>query len=559
VSAKNLFRVNKPLFSTLLLLAIIFLFVLILHLPYNPAHSGLSPDSGVFSFGGSEILKGKILYRDFWDNKNPGIFYINALAQKIGGGNPWSIWWFEIAWMTITILVFQRLILKLTGPRTATIMSLILLLSLMYPDYFQGGNFPETFHTLIQIIILGTLVAYLRTKKNRWIILIGLLIGVSFTFKQIFIGMGVATTLTLLLHDFMQDGKRRAFKDLILIASGFSIPLVVIVLVWAINGALNELIYATLVYSLSYAGSGFSLTGIYGTLRTFLITPPLSWLSLLASASMGLFIFRNWKSFLSFARKREPPKNTRSTSSAPEQEHLQRWIFTAIYIAIPIEILLVFSLGRFFGHYFLTPILALAAASAYLIHELHLAIRDQDRRSEWAFGSLILIVVIGFAFFIETGVKEIPGRSDIDTALTQSLSGGYYLSPLNHYIIENSTPSDPILVYEMHGGIYFLTQRQPSTNLITPLHLFASDPDVEERFHRYLSELQADPPKIILAQENSSSGMPYFGVEKNQLCPNCSQASKDGIIAFQDFIYSNYTQAESIGDWAIFNRNSSTQ
>ena len=36
-------------------------------------------DEGLYAYGGWQILKGLILYRDLYDLKPPGIYYLNAL------------------------------------------------------------------------------------------------------------------------------------------------------------------------------------------------------------------------------------------------------------------------------------------------------------------------------------------------------------------------------------------------------------------------------------------------------------------------------------------------
>jgi 4-amino-4-deoxy-L-arabinose transferase-like glycosyltransferase len=51
----------------------------------------IDPDSGVFLYGGWRILHGAVPYRDFWDQKGPVIFYINAVGLLLGHGSIWGV------------------------------------------------------------------------------------------------------------------------------------------------------------------------------------------------------------------------------------------------------------------------------------------------------------------------------------------------------------------------------------------------------------------------------------------------------------------------------------
>src|SRR5208282_3418916 len=53
------------------------------------------------------LLHGKLPYRDLWDNKPPGIFYIYALIVKIFGPVMWSLGAVDILWLlTISCCIF---------------------------------------------------------------------------------------------------------------------------------------------------------------------------------------------------------------------------------------------------------------------------------------------------------------------------------------------------------------------------------------------------------------------------------------------------------------------
>jgi hypothetical protein len=61
----------------------------------------LGPDQAAFCVVGQGLLHGQVLYRDVWDNKPPGIYYIYALIVKIFGPVMWSVGVVDILWLLV--------------------------------------------------------------------------------------------------------------------------------------------------------------------------------------------------------------------------------------------------------------------------------------------------------------------------------------------------------------------------------------------------------------------------------------------------------------------------
>ena len=56
-------------------------------------------DQATYCVIGQGLLHGQLLYRDLWDNKPPGIFYIYALIVKICGPVMWCVGVVDILWL----------------------------------------------------------------------------------------------------------------------------------------------------------------------------------------------------------------------------------------------------------------------------------------------------------------------------------------------------------------------------------------------------------------------------------------------------------------------------
>ena len=129
--------------TKVLLFTLIFMLVFLtfgLHLPWAPRFVGMGPDSGLFAYAGQQILKGSLLYRDIFDTKTPGVFYVNALAILLWGETPWAIWRLELLWILCTMAVFFLVIRQLLGKFSALLATLVFLFTMFHPNYFQGGN-----------------------------------------------------------------------------------------------------------------------------------------------------------------------------------------------------------------------------------------------------------------------------------------------------------------------------------------------------------------------------------------------------------------------------------
>ena len=64
-------------------------------------------DQATFCVIGQGLLRGQLLYRDLWDNKPPGIFYIYALIVKIFGPVMWGVGAVDIIWLlAISVCIF---------------------------------------------------------------------------------------------------------------------------------------------------------------------------------------------------------------------------------------------------------------------------------------------------------------------------------------------------------------------------------------------------------------------------------------------------------------------
>ena len=535
---------------------LIFLFALVLvgalfivRIQVSPWYVGMGDDSGFFAVGGQRILSGDLLYRDVWDTKPPGVFYLNAFAISIGGSSPWAIWWLETVWIAITIIALILILSKLTSILPAFLATILFTFTVLHPALIGGGNFTEIYAQLPIVLTLGAAIAYFSSAKYRWILLTGALTATAFMFKQNTIALGVASLAVALLEAMRLENWRKTLKLLGAFVIGFLPLLLLIVGYWAQRGALEDLWNVLFLQNIAYIQEGSSLSGFYATARKFVVEQPVAALSLISAASLAVFVVRSRPQDLgAWPTAGSAGRSTRGASRTED------WVLLAAFLSLPIEVLLIALSGRSFGHYFLVPLPAMAAASAYLfaaiLGETH-RLRTQDPWLAPLIAGLALIIV---AWGIDVVGKEAPSRVHLSDLLTRPLHGWFWTDDLEQYVIDNTSPKDTILVWDYNPGVYFSTGRKsPSAILIHP-QLFTPGLVSGHQFRRLARDIGSNPPSLVLARVNSPHLIPSIGADFDDLCPECTPEVAYSVREIRELVESEYGVEASLGDWVIYRR-----
>jgi len=210
-------------------------------------------DEGIVSYGATRILKGDIPYRDFWTLYAPGHFYLLAGTFKIFG---------------ISINV-ERLL-------TVTILSLISYSVYSFSSKFISKKFALLgfFFTLIWlksyvvysrpiqpamlfcVLALIPVLNYIQVNKIKWLLVSGILIGVTTLFRQDFgFYIFIAIFLVVLLHNLkISFGNntmviiKMSFKKISFLIAGIFIVIVPFVVYFYFNLALLEMIRDAIMF-----------------------------------------------------------------------------------------------------------------------------------------------------------------------------------------------------------------------------------------------------------------------------------------------------------------------
>jgi hypothetical protein len=107
----------------------------------------LGRDQATYCVIGQGLLHGGLLYRDFWDNKPPGIFYTYALIVKVFGHVMWSVGVVDIIWLSIISICIYYFAKPYLGAACASLSVIFYAFRHCRQGYIHAAQ-PETFLTL---------------------------------------------------------------------------------------------------------------------------------------------------------------------------------------------------------------------------------------------------------------------------------------------------------------------------------------------------------------------------------------------------------------------------
>jgi len=610
LSAKRI----KNITSWFLGVVLVVLLVTWLNLPWRPDVKGIPPDSGFYAYIGKALLHGQVLYRDVWDDKPPLGYYLNAAALAIFGQSPWGLWWSEIIWITACTLLFFLVLRKHFGSLTAGLSSALFLLALMNPQIFQGGNLMEVYALAPQVGIIAVVFSYFKNPRNPWnAILAGVLTAAAYLVKQPTIVMGCAALLVMVISLITEWNLRQAFLVIARFILGFAGVVALVASYWLAIGALGYFVDGALLQGFSFIGGAEShlRENFFYTLVNVLPYLSIGWLYLIALLAGGIFLLeklirfwmkpllkaglawfewllligllafplvaslvwpRSWTGkfwlgsilglglFISF--------KFYHLSSRPKVEQVLsplEWAWIISIIALPFEVLMTSLGGRYFGHYFITMIPAIVLTISYPLWKafsgLRLPVRAPIKKSATAFYFIPAILAIVWGGFSLPAIVPAEEYSSNIQAIFLNID---ISDDLEKYILQTTQSNDKVLVWHIHLGINFVTNRQAPTRVLFPLNLFIPPTTANTRIHEFLGELEANPPALILVQNNSSLSLPFVDQPIDQSCdiyctPEFVQALKVPQIeqewySLQHFFYAHYTLEARIYDWKVYRR-----
>lgn len=199
-----------------------------------------SPDTAVFYLLGKQLLEGKVMFRDFIDNKPPLIAWIYAGGIFLFGQHQYSVRILDFIVQVITCGVMISLVRKATGNSAWAVLS-----ALLYVMLYSGLGFMNTAQTESYAGICAiTALWFQMYKRTGWGLFIsGFFLGALFTLKY---SMGIVFAIALITEFwFLREVFQKLIKRVVCLLGGFlTVPLLLTLwLVW--SGAWDSFLEAS--------------------------------------------------------------------------------------------------------------------------------------------------------------------------------------------------------------------------------------------------------------------------------------------------------------------------
>ena len=493
-------------------------------------------DQGTFAFVGRMILNGAVPYRDAWDVKPPGIFYIYALAEAVFGRSMSSVRLLDIIWQTAAMFLVYAIARRISRREAPAVVAGILYIAGYWIHGFWNTAQSDGF---IGLPLAAAVLIFLRMEEGKRgcaaPLVIGALVGVAFYLKY------PAALMLPVFWTFLARGRRSGWlRRSVMIVAGFAAVVGGYLVYLRLEGALREFAYIQFSFVPRYmkivstpARHGLlSFTRLSDLLGSFPVYPPLLFFSLAAYAVAA------------------------ARGKVGQAVHLvAAWALVAL--------ISLYAQGKFYIYHFL-PLLPPLSIGASFALCFAFDVRRRRGARLLALSAMILVLALSMTFSnpryarycasvygeswkaLITGM--INGRVPDDYYMNRRFTSDDFSLPADmavaRYLRERTGPGDGVFIWGVETTVYWLAGRGCPSAFV---HNFAlrsgwSPPRYARRLER---ELKEHPPRYFLVVRNDP--LPWMvGGERD------SAAALARYPALGKWLAENYRLETVIEDFDIF-------
>ena len=467
----------------------------------------IARDQATYCVIGRGLLDGQQLYRDLWDNKPPGIFYIFALIVKIFGPVMWWVGVVDLLWLlgiSCLIFVFAR---RYLGNPAAAVGVVVHGVWHVQGGYWHAAQ-TETF--LMLFVMLAFLVLFHDDPWPRLRhLLAGILIAAAFWFKYNAIAF-LPLVLLLPYVDFSGlDARPRRV--------GLKIP-------WRRWLAWALISFAGFGATVGLVLAYFWFSGAWPALKEvqFEVLPRYSSMALERTQDYWLFSVRRvqfvlglWTECATLAALLVAMKKRELARVGP--------VLAATAVGFASTAMQV----RYHGYTFETCYPFFAMLWGYLAVKIYVGFKAAGRRCATRGWRLARVLV--WILFANVAVWFVPGEIS-DTFLQYKTLGDWlrnrdksyaeypWAFPISHfqdqmrvisYLRANSVAADQLFIWGSEPLIYYLTERRLPSRFVTNLALIS--PWAPSAWRAELvRDLEKSPPRFfVVARDDRVSSISY--------------------------------------------------
>jgi hypothetical protein len=472
-------------------------------LPNHPAGRDPAEDAGVFFYAAQRLLDGGAPYRDIWDHKPPGVYFVDAIGIAIGRQT--GVWLVQLAFLTAAALIGYRALSREFGVAAGLVGSLAWLVAL--PRLFLADAAQTSYVEFYALPLqFGVLLLFRLPLTRSRALGIGVLGGATLLFKPTLIGIVVAVGLVTLVRS-----RRAAVVPLVLIALGVLAPVAIAVAWAAARGVLGQMLDQAVVYNRAYAGFAPLSDRIDAVVSGLRLTLP----SGLAVVAVGAWLY------------------------GVASRRFASMLVAVALVALPLEIVLS-TWGRGYHYYFIPWLPAMAILTAFAASEVQRV--APSRLARPALAALVLLMSVQPALLVS--------RLALTTADGRIRSAAAYVAA-------NTESQDTVLIWGSHAEVLFLADRRSPTRFVYQYAAlstrgYATPARVEE----LLAELRSTRPTLIVDASRDSFVTPPLDPAglRAWVSPEPQYAPLPDLQRVVEFVVANYERGgtEPATGWPLW-------
>jgi hypothetical protein len=476
----------------------------------------------MFAYGGMRILEGDIPYVDFWENKPPGVFYLNAAAFWVFGADAWAVWYLTVIWSSAIFLCFYLLLRRLVTEGYAALCGIILIATTLQARFYEGANTTEFYAQVPSILAMLFTYQFFKLGQKRYIVLLGAALTAALLLKHTAIATSLACIVVILITTLYKQGLKRTIAKIALLLPPLVLLLAVVLGYWGLNNGLLDFWEANVTYNLLYVQGGWSLKSLYRVLRSLAADETLAPLTILSLGSFGAWLR------LGISRRRDKRASTDSDLNLG----FDGSFYAASFVGLGFEVLGISATGRNFGHYYQSIFPALVCSGTYLIQLINRHNLSSKRVDTIKIGLNGIILAALFIWFLVTIGWARPSSAELRNFIEKAPTRYPLRTNVGKYIVKNIEPADMVLYWNSGSEINFETARRTPMKHLNFYHIFTPGFGNSDRWNEFLARLEQNPPAMIIRPEGSYA--PNFLAPEESLGSECN-CSGEILSGFQDF------------------------
>jgi 4-amino-4-deoxy-L-arabinose transferase-like glycosyltransferase len=512
-----------------LLGGVVLIGLLIGSLRYPTLYGGPGRDGGGFSYIGSRIVTGEVMYRDLWDHKPPFIHYLNAALFSAGNSDVSRLARFEMVWLGLIALLQYRVARHLFSPAVALGVTLLTTLYLSTLEVIEHFGMTETY--AIAWVLTSVLCLWRWQRSPQWWWLVGSGIGVSLAFltRQTTGVIAVPLGLYLLVVSYNRSPQLGSMiRHVGWWLAGIGAPLLLVAGYFASQDAWSDFWAQVIGFNQQYAAAVSFGTALRQIPWALWESPLSSWPALLLIAGLGLL-----------ARGAQHL----SWREAGPMFFLAGWLLG--------DLVMLALGGRYYEHYFAQLIPALALLAGYALALAERWWRQHLVLSGW--WVLLVLVLSPVLADIQTSWQTWQAVQTGTLTLTQRF--GPEKAAAIKWITANTTPGETIYFWGAEPELNLITQR-PSPSKYSYIYPFlvpgyAGESDKA----RFIGDFEQHQPRYVIDTSTTNRATPSLASDTGELIePLFSTEAARPVI---DYIRSHYQWQEKAGEWDVYRRQAS--